>query len=371
MVDPSDAPSFAELFGVAAEVSADAPGRVNLIGEHTDYQNGFVLPIVIPQRTRVDLRACTDRRVRAWTAAEPGGFQTYELGRETRAAGWIDYVQGVTHALLTEGVDLPGLDIRVESTVPRGSGLSSSAALEVALLRALRARFGLELDDRRLALVAHRAETGFVGAPVGVMDQFVSSLGRPDAALFLDTRDLTCEHIPVHGTLDLVVIDSGVKHQHASGEYATRHRESFDAAAQLGVTTLRELPLEAMPRVADLPPPFDRRARHILTENARVPRAADALRAGNLDELGALLNASHASLRDDYEVSIPETDALVEIAQAQPSVFGARLTGGGFGGCVVAIARRGAGLEAATRMLRGYKALMGRIGTRLLPLDPS
>jgi galactokinase len=364
----SSQPTFADLFGAPPETQAHAPGRVNLIGEHTDYHGGFVLPSVVPQHTTVELRARGDRRVRGRTTAASEGAVEYELGSETPGRGWIDYVQGVTQALRLRGFEIAGVDFRVDSTVPLGSGLSSSAALEVSTLRALRSRFGLALDDLELARAAHAAETAFVGAPVGIMDQFISSLGQPDSALLIDTRAQTYETIPLPRSMDLVVLNSGIVHQHAGGQYGVRRRESFDAAARLGVERLRELSLVDLPRVNALPPPLNRRARHVVTENDRVLRAAEALREGRLADLGRLLNASHVSMRDDYEVSTSEIDELVAIAQNTPDVFGARLTGGGFGGCIVAIAASGAGLAAATKVLDRYNLGLNRTGTRLLPV---
>jgi galactokinase len=360
--------TFAEIFGRDAELRESAPGRVNLIGEHTDYQGGFVLPSVIPQKTCVQLAVRPDRRVAVWTTAAPDGSLEYELDMERRRGSWLDYIQAVTHAVAAAGHSISGFDLWIDSAVPLGSGLSSSAALEIAVLRALRRRFALNIDDIVLAQLAHQAETEFVGAPVGIMDQFVCSVGRDQEAVFLDTHTLNYERIALPAEMELVVLNSGVTHQHAAGEYATRRRESFDAAARLGVTHLRDVDATDMPRIDALPPPLNKRARHIVTENARVRNAAHALSAGLLSALGVLLSASHRSMRDDYEVSTPEIDALVEIAQSDAHIYGARLTGGGFGGCIVAVADAGAGASAATRILQRYNNEMGRAGERLLPL---
>ncbi|HEY3884824.1 MAG TPA: galactokinase [Vicinamibacterales bacterium] len=352
--------AFASLFGAAPDVVADAPGRVNLLGEHTDYHRGFVLPMITPERTRCELRARGDRRVRAWSAAYRQAPVEYELGSEERRRDWADYLRGVTRTLASGGASIGGFDVRIESDVPVGAGLSSSAALEVSLVRALRSRFALDLDDLDVAAAAHTAETDFVGAPVGLMDQMAASIGRPRHALFLDTRSLEYAHIPWVASADLAAIDSAIPHAHATGRYAERRQQSFAAAERLGITALRAAGLDDIPRIECLPDPLDRRARHVVTENARVLAGVDALRTGDAPALGRLFNASHASLRDDYDVSLPDIDALVRLAQHDPSVYGARLTGGGFGGSVIVIARAGEGADAAGRVTSAYSALTGR-----------
>ncbi|MGE3177637.1 MAG: galactokinase [Vicinamibacterales bacterium] len=352
-------------------VAADAPGRVNLIGEHTDYHEGFVLPTVIPQRTRVELRRRSDDLVRAESLTLGTGWVEYRLGEEEPGRGWLDYVQGVTKAVVRAGLRLKGFDLRVASTVPVGAGVSSSAALEVSLLRGLRLLFDLPLDDVGIARAGQAAETLFVGAPVGIMDQMASSLGRDGEALFLDTRSLATQRIPIRPDLALVVIDSGITHQHAGGAYVTRRRESFEAAARLGVTHLRDLTPDSLPRVEALPPLLARRARHVITENQRVLDAVAALQGGDARRLGALLTASHASMRDNYETSLPDIDALVEIALRQDGVFGARLTGGGFGGAVVAVARAAAAAAIGAEVCAAYARRTGRSGTVLVPASGS
>jgi galactokinase len=357
---------FESLFGAAAESHASAPGRVNLIGEHTDYHEGFVLPVVIPRQTAAAIRARADGLVRAWSAGAVDRIETFTLGDETPGRGWVDYVQGVTAALARRGLPVSGFDLRLESTVPIGAGVSSSAALEVSLLRALRARWSLDLDDLALARVAHAAETEFVGAPVGVMDQVASSLGRDGEALFLDTRTLTVERVPLPPAVDLVVIDSGIAHAHAGGAYATRRRESFDAARALGVTHLRDLDAGALGRLASIEPVLARRARHVITENQRVLDAVSALRQGDVQALGRLMDASHRSMRDDYETSTPEIDTLVAIAQAHPDVIGARLTGGGFGGSIVALAAAARGARVGADVAAEYRQRTGQRGAVLV-----
>jgi galactokinase len=327
--------------------AAEAPGRVNLMGDHTDYHDGYVLPTVIPQRTRVHLRRRVDGRIRVSSAALGGHWEEYEAGRESPGREWLDYVQGVTAMLAQGGVHVPGFDVRIDSTVPVGAGVSSSAALEVSLLRGLRTLLDLDFDDIALAKLARAVETDFVGAPVGIMDQIVSSVGREGEALFLDTRSLAVERLPLPPSIEIVVIHSGITHTHAGGEYVTRRRESFEAAALLGLERLRDLDAAELSRVASLPPILARRARHIVTENHRVLSAVEALRADDAPRLGTLFAASHASMRDDYETSTPDIDVLVNLGREHPDIYGARLTGGGFGGAVVLIAKAGSGRAAA------------------------
>ena len=357
--------AFHALFGAAPEATASAPGRVNLIGEHTDYHQGFVLPTVLPHRTVVALRRRPDDLVRAWSAGVTHTPVEYRIGSEARRRDWLDYVQGITAALRRRGVAISGFDVRVESTVPIGSGVSSSAALEIAVLRAIRLAFALALDDVGLARIGQAVENDFVGAPVGIMDQMVCSVGGDGEALFLDT--LAFERIPLPSSIELIVIDSGVAHRHAGGEYVARRRESFAAAALLGVDYLRDVEVTDMPRIAALPTTLCRRARHVVTENQRVLDAVAALRAADAVRLGELFHASHRSMRDDYETSTPDIDTLAALGQQHADVHGARLTGGGFGGAVVMLARAGTGRDAA-RAIRGeYHAATKQAATVLVP----
>jgi galactokinase len=358
---------FRALFGRDPEVIASAPGRVNLIGEHTDYNGGAVLPTVIPQRTTVALARRSDRRMVVQTTFEDAGT-TFALGDETPRRDCFDYVQGCTWALAEGGHALPGADAAITSTVPAGAGLSSSAALEVALLRGLRTLADLRLDDQALARCAHRAESAFVGARVGIMDQMVVSLGDETSALLLDTHTLATVRVPLPRAAELAVIDSGVRHALVSGEYATRRAECERAAATLGVDRLCALGLEALDRIARLPPPLDRRARHVVTEHARVAEAVRALHADDVEGLGQLFLASHASQRDDFAVSVPEVDALVELAWEEPAVYGARLTGGGFGGAVVLLIERGRAAEVAARVAERASRASGRTATVVVPM---
>ncbi len=361
--------TFPDLFGRAPAVTAEAPGRVNLIGEHTDYNGGFVLPTAIPQRTRVELAPRPDDVVRAVSVGGPGsaGVVDYRLGAEAPGREWLDYVQGVTSVAREAGHRLGGFDVRISSTVPVGSGLSSSAALEVSLLRALRSAFHLTLDDVQMALLGQRAENRFVGAQCGIMDQMAAALADERTALFLDCRSLEHQRVGLPAGADLVVLNSGVAHDHAAGDYNTRRAECEEACRLLGVAQLRDLTVADLPRLEALPEPLGRRARHVVTEDDRVRRAVGALRRGDLQELGRLFYESHRSMRDDYQVSVPEIDLIVDLARGQPDVYGARLTGGGFGGSVVLLARAGSGPDVARRLARGYAERSGRTPTVLVP----
>ena len=366
---------FAGLFGTAPAHAAEAPGRVNLMGDHTDYNGGFVLPMPIPQRTKVELRSRNDGMVHLWSASvqEPGGPHTYRLGSESKKQDWTDYVQGLTWALRADGRELSGFDLRIESSIPIGAGLSSSASLLVAVLRGLRHAMALELPDDALAALAYRAETEFVEAPVGIMDHMVCSLGRPHEALFLDTATLEYEYVALPQTMECVVLHSGVQHHHATGSYRERRQECETISHLLGLRRMRDLELNGkqtvLAKIGDLPPPLDRRARHVLTENQRVLTGMDLLKESNVRAFGTVMSTSHESLRHDFEVSTPDIDLLVELASAHPMVYGARITGGGFGGSVVIAAAAGSGRDVAQRVARSYHASTQRDAIILLPLS--
>jgi len=335
--------TFDELFGHAASVASEAPGRVNLIGEHTDYNDGFVLPAALPLRTRVELARRPGREIRAWSAAfTEQAPVAFSLDTSAAEGDWADYVRGMAWALDARRFS-EGFDARIESTLPLGSGLSSSAALLVAVGRAIRDAFRLRLDDLQIAVLARKAETDFVGAPVGIMDQMACSLADTTAALFIDTRSLAYARVSLPPEGELLVIDSGVRHSHAGGDYRVRRDECHRAAALLRVKALRDVGVSDLPTIDNLPAPMNRRARHVVTENARVLAAVNALGTGDLNEVGRLFLESHASMRDDFEVSVPAVDALVERVRSMAGVYGARLTGGGFGGAIVALTQRGIG----------------------------
>jgi galactokinase len=335
------AAAFRERTGRDPEGVWAAPGRVNLIGEHTDYNDGFVLPAAIDRLVLVAAGRRAGGRLRLWSlqAEPPADLELAGIGPGT-VGGWAAYPAGVAWALGQAGVELGGADLVVDGDVPAGSGLSSSAALECATATALADLGGAGLDRAALAGLARRAENEVVGVPSGVMDQMVSMLGRAGHALFLDTRSLGAEQVPLPleaAGLCLVVIDTRAGHRLVDGAYADRRAACQAAAAVLGVPALRDATPALLERYATaLGDPGLRRARHVVTENARVLAAVELLRAGDLDRLGPLLAASHASLRDDYEVSSPELDTAVEAAVAAGAV-GARMTGAGFGGSAIAL----------------------------------
>ena len=327
----------------ATESTWRAPGRVNLIGEHTDYNNGFVLPFAIGRSVRVTATRRADRRLEVRSCQEPGRCMALELDDLTPGAvpGWAAYPAGVAWALEQAGHQLPGASLAIDSDLPSGAGLASSAALECAVAGCLADLAGAELPRREVARLARRAENDFVGVPCGIMDQYAAMLCQAGKALLLDCRSEETADVPLDlqlAGLRLVVIDTGVRHDLAGGEYAARREECERAAALLGVTSLREVSdVAALKRLAGPDhKAIARRARHVVTESARVIDAVELLRADRLAEAGPLLTASHQSLRDDFEVSWPEADLAVAAA-IRAGALGARMTGGGFGGCVLAL----------------------------------
>ena len=319
-----------------------APGRVNLIGEHTDYNDGFVLPMAIDRRTVVAMAPRNDGRVRCLSTEfdEPIEF---ELNADLKPAhDWANHVRGVAACLLRDEYNLRGADLLIASDVPLGAGLSSSAALEIAVGYGLLKLAEHVVDPVRLALAAQKAEHEFAGTQCGVMDQFIACLAREGHALKIDCRTLEYEAVPVDlSDARVVVVNSMVKHELASSEYNQRRAECEEAVRRLaghlpGIQSLRDVELEEFDQWADaLPEPIRRRANHVITENARTLAAVEALRLGQLSHFGKLMKASHESLREDYQVSCRELDLLVEIAGRHSGVYGARMTGGGFGGCTV------------------------------------
>lgn len=339
---------FETLFSYAPQGIWSAPGRVNLIGEHTDYNEGFVLPFAINLRTVVTLGVRDDAvlRIASTFADEVVELPIAEL-RPEKLGGWSAYPLGVAWALGQFGADLsavPGVDIFIDSVVPVGAGLSSSAAIESAVALALDDVWQLGFDRQTLAKVGQLAENKAVGAPTGIMDQSASLLGRRDSAVFLDCRSLEAQVIELgfaEAGLELVIIDTGVKHSHATGGYADRRASCEAGASALGVSSLRDLSVDDLPRAREvLDEETFRRVRHIITENQRVLDTVDALRIGGPTTIGDLLDASHRSMRDDFEISVPELDLAVETAQANGAI-GARMTGGGFGGAAIALIRSG------------------------------
>jgi galactokinase len=323
---------FEKIFGTPAEHAASAPGRVNVLGDHTDYNQGFVLPCAIPQRTMVEIAR--------GTGAHEVYSETLRYKVSFESAGALSdfarYVGGCIAVLEERGVPVPPLRLRIVSEVPVGAGLSSSAALEVATLRAIDGLLGLGLTAMEIAMLAWQAENRFAGVACGIMDQMASSLGRTDRMLFLDARSLDYSLVPLPAHTELLVVDSGAPRTLAASAYNQRRAECQAAAEMLGVASLREVTSVAATEA--LPSPLRERARHVVSEDARVLRAVTAPAA----EFGALMNLSHESLRDDFDVSVPAVDELVSHLQRDPAVFGARITGAGFGGACVALVRAGA-----------------------------
>jgi galactokinase len=311
-------------------VRASAPGRVNLLGEHTDYNDGFVLPIAVPLQTLVALDYSDDNTHHVYSATldERVSF----LPHDSAPAGFARYVEGCIRLLEERGVVVPPLKIYISSNVPLGAGLSSSAALEVAMLRALRSLLGLTIDDITIARIGQQAEIRYADVHCGIMDQMAASLASSQTMLFLDTRSLEYRLLPLPAGTELTVIDSGVVRTLAASKYNERRAECEEAARRLGVRALRDVTDAAV--VERLPSPYRERARHVVSENARVLAAVQGVGAAHF---GALMNASHASLRDDYRVSVAALDELTAILCEQPRVFGARLTGAGFGGAAIAL----------------------------------
>ncbi len=354
---------FAAAWGGRPEVLSRAPGRVNLIGDHTDHQDGFVLPMAVDREVWLALRTVDDPRVRIVSAEEPGAVTVALPPEGPPQRGWGGYIEGVLWSLGEAGYTLGGWEGAVASDVPVGAGLSSSAALELAVaLGALAASGQAPPDDGVLARLAQRAENDWVGMSCGIMDQLAVTAGRAGHALRIDCRTLEHTPVPMPAGVAVLVLDTGTRRELASSAYNSRRADCDDAARRLGVAALRDVDAEAV-AAAGLLDPLGRRARHVVTENARVNAAADALAAGDCAAFGRLMSASHASLRDDYEASTPELEAIVSAAAAQPACYGARLTGAGFGGCAVALVEADSAAAVAAAVSDAYHEATGQRST--------
>jgi galactokinase len=358
--------AFQEFFGTIPDVTVRAPGRVNLIGEHTDYNDGFVLPAAIDRAIEFGARRRNDRVVRAYSIdfQEQAEFSLEAIEKDNEHA-WSNYLRGVLKFLQEEGHSLTGIDVAFGGNVPREAGLSSSAAVEVGAVVLSMKLFNIELDPLEVVRLARRAENDFVSVPCGIMDQFACAMGKRDHALFLDCRDLSYRYVPLSGRVKIVVCYSGVRRALAASEYKVRLQQCRQAVAQLGTTglavkSLREIDLTDL-EVArhSLSEILLKRARHVVSENDRVLKAVNDLEKGDLESFGRLMVASHESLRDDYEVSCRELDVLVELALKQPGVLGARMTGAGFGGCTVNLVVAGAAEPFAEAVQEGYSKATG------------
>jgi galactokinase len=343
-----------------------APGRVNLIGEHTDYADGFVMPAAIDFATIAAISPRKDGKV----SVSSKNFGD-AIVRDLDAIGthgshhWSDYPLGVLSILQQEGIQVPGFDLTLSGDVPLGAGLSSSASIEVASMLAMLHIAGASLPLPKVALLCQRAENDYVGAPCGIMDQFVSCCGAADHALLLDCRSLEYRLAPIPKHLSLVICNTMVKHAHAGGEYGTRRAEVEEGTAILRshrpeIRLLRDATVEDLARWGhEMPPNVLKRCRHIITENARTVAASEALEANDLPTLGRLMAEAHASYRDDFEASCKEADIMVELAGQQDGCIGARLTGGGFGGCTVNLVESANAEKFAANVAAGYEKATG------------
>jgi galactokinase len=334
---------FQAAFGAAPSLQVQAPGRVNLIGEHTDYNDGLVLPCAIDYRTVIVARLRDDRQVAVAAADYDGALDEYALDApiaRLAAPMWANYVRGVVDEMVRQGLPMRGMDLAIAGDVPQGAGLSSSASLSVAVCRLFATLPGFEhLSPIDLALIAQRAENDFVGCKCGNMDQISSAAGVADHALMIDCRSLAVEPVPIPAGAAIMIFNSHVTRGLVDSEYNTRRLQCEEAARHFGVPALRDVDLAMLEaRGSELDPLVLRRARHIVTENARVAAAAQALAGGDLARMGELMEASHASMRDDFEITVPLIDRLVDVVKtAIGTAGGVRMTGGGFGGCVVAL----------------------------------
>jgi galactokinase len=344
---------------------ARAPGRVNLIGEHTDYNDGFVLPCAIPLETRVAGRARADRAVIVRSRFEQRAVLDLDGLAGPRRAMWSEYVRGMLVELRGAGVHLRGADLRVSGTLPLGGGLSSSASFEIAIALAMLALAGERMQPDELARLAQRAEGEYAGTQCGIMDQFTVLRAKAGHALFLDTRTLDFEYVPVPSECEVVICNTMVKHELAASAYNER-RSECEASVEIlralvpEIRALRDVSVDDLARARDvLPPVLQARTRHVVTENERVREAAQALRENDLTRLGALLYASHESLQVDYEVSCEELDVMVRLARAFDGTIGARMTGGGFGGCTVNLIHAGRTPEFRAYIAQAYRRETG------------
>ncbi|MBV9574483.1 MAG: galactokinase [Acidobacteriales bacterium] len=340
-----------------------APGRVNLIGEHTDYNEGYVLPAAIDFDVRIACAKDDGSKLRVYSVqqTEDAELDLAESDPHPRH-DWTDYIRGVELQLRKGGTSVRGANLVIDGRVPMGAGLSSSAALEVSVSKGLMELSGQSMNGVEMARLCQRAENEFVGARCGIMDQFSSIFGRAGHAMLLDCRSLELEYVPLPNSVCVVICNTMVRHSLSSGEYNKRRAQCeegvrYFAARRDGVTALRDVSESLLTQHGDsLPDVLFRRCRHVVTENARVLRAANALKAGDLATLGKLMYESHTSLKDDYEVSCQELDIMVHLASETPGTWGSRMTGGGFGGCTISIVSRDSVAEFKSRMSREYKS---------------
>ncbi|HNO93822.1 MAG TPA: galactokinase [Anaerolineales bacterium] len=348
---------FQTHFNAKPEIIVRAPGRVNLIGEHTDYNDGFVLPMAIDREVMIALRPREDETVRLFSL-DLETESAFELSSLTREGDWIEYPKGIAYELLKAGFNLKGFDAIMTGDVPRGAGLSSSAAVELAVARAFSAVSGFEWNAPAMAKLAQKAENEWVGVNCGIMDQMASAACKENYALFLDCRSLEIQHAPLPKGVSVVILDTSTRRGLVDSAYNERRSQCEEAARWFGVKALRDVKVEELQKWkvgSELSEVAFRRARHIVTENERVLEAIDVMRKGNVKRLGELFNASHDSLRDDFEVTNDALNIVVECAREQSSCYGARMTGAGFGGCAVALVAEEKTTEFVKAVSAAYK----------------
>jgi galactokinase len=353
--------AFREQFGTAPQLLVRAPGRVNLIGEHTDYNDGFVLPMAIDRAVWIALRPRSDRTVAAKSLDFSGDTEFFLDDLKKTGAGWPEYLKGVAFVLQEAGHNLKGWEGVVAGDVPIGAGLSSSAAIEMAAARAFAAVSDISWDPPAMAKLGQRAENQWVGVNCGIMDQMISATGKAGHAVLIDCRSLELRQVPLPLGTRVVVLDTATRRGLVGSAYNERRAQCESAAATFGVKALRDVSVkEFKRRSAELEETTCRRARHVISEDERTLKAVEAMRLGGAETVGWLMDESHRSLRDDFEVSSLELDAMAECARSQPGCYGARMTGAGFGGCAVALIRQEAESEFVEAVARRYRRATGR-----------
>ena len=350
--------SFASYFNSESEIIVRAPGRVNLIGEHTDYNDGFVLPMAIDHAVWLALRPRDDRTVRLFSL-DLEADSAFELDSLTKGSDWIEYPKSIAYELMKAGYELRGFDAVMTGDVPRGAGLSSSAAVELAVARAFAAVSGIEWDAPKMAKLSQKAENEWVGVNCGIMDQMASAACKEGHALFLDCRSLEIQHAPLPQGVSIVILDTSTRRGLVGSAYNERRNQCEEAARWFGVKALRDVSVEEFERKTKAEKGLSevslKRARHIVTENTRVLEAVEVMKAGNVKRLGELFNASHDSLRDDFEVTNDALNIMVDCAREQASCYGARMTGAGFGGCAVALVKEENASEFVNAVSEAYR----------------
>ncbi|MDW6094837.1 galactokinase [Vibrio rhizosphaerae] len=356
--------SFSEIFGYQPSHLIQAPGRVNLIGEHTDYNDGFVLPCAINYQTVVAAAKRQDSRIRVIACDYQNAVDEFDLNAPIEFQPdkmWANYIRGVVKCLIARGYSLCGVDMTVSGNVPQGAGLSSSAALEVVIGQTFKVLLNLDISQQEIALNAQQAENEFVGCNCGIMDQLISSQGYENHALLIDCRDLTTQAVSIPAEMVVMIVNSNKQRGLVDSEYNTRREQCEAAARQFGVQALRDVTLAQLnARFSELDAVVARRARHVITENDRTCKAAQALAAGDIHTVAQLMAQSHISMRDDFEITVPEIDILVDLIKTEIGAQGGvRMTGGGFGGCVVALVPPALVERVRAAVERQYQAATG------------